>query len=196
MLIYVHGFNSSPASIKARQLGARLESIGRAAEFSCPALPDRPDDAIAVLERELRRHAAESITLVGSSLGGYYATHVAERFGLRTVLLNPVVRPYDLLHDYVGIQRNLYTGEEIVVEARHLGELRALEVEPLAAPSRYFLIVTTGDEVLDYRQAVEKYRGARQLVIEGGDHSLNTFPAYLDDALRFCGVAVPSPPRV
>ncbi|MFO1205744.1 MAG: YqiA/YcfP family alpha/beta fold hydrolase, partial [Burkholderiales bacterium] len=86
---------------------------------------------------------------------------------------------------------NLYTGEEIIVAPRHLEVLRALDVEPLADPSRYFLIVTTGDEVLDYRQAVEKYRGARQRVIEGGDHSLDSLPAHLDDVLRFCGVAVP-----
>jgi predicted esterase YcpF (UPF0227 family) len=129
--------------------------------------------------------------LIGSSLGGFYATHVAERYGLRTVLLNPAVRPYELLHDYLGVQRNLYTGEEIVVEPRHLDELRALDVAILPDPRRYFLIVTTGDEVLDYRVAVEKYRGAHQLVIEGGDHSLDRLPAFLDDVLRFCGVAVP-----
>ncbi len=193
-IIYVHGFLSAPQSFKARLIAARLAELGRPGAFACPKLPGDPTAAVAALEAAV--HAANGdAALIGSSLGGYYATHVAERFGLKTVLLNPAVRPYDLLHHYVGTQRNLYTGEEIVVEARHLVELRALEVERLVDPLRYFLIVTTGDEVLDYRQAVDKYSGARRLVIEGGDHSLNTFPAYLDETLRFCGVAVP-PPRV
>jgi predicted esterase YcpF (UPF0227 family) len=144
-------------------------------------------EIVATIEHAVDASSDEP-ALIGSSLGGFYATHVAERFGLKTVLLNPAVRPHDLLHDYLGVHRNLYTGEEIVVEPRHLDELRALDVQALADPSRYFLIATTGDEVLDYRQAVAKYRGARQLVIEGGDHSLDSLPAYLDDVLRFCGV--------
>jgi len=191
MIIYVHGFLSAPQSFKARLIAARLAELGLGGAFECPKLPGDPKAAVAAVDA-IVRDANGDAALIGSSLGGYYATHVAERYGLRTVLLNPVVRPYDLLDDYVGSHRNLYTGEEIVVEAHHLGELRSLEVDRLADPSRYFLIATTGDEVLDYQQAVEKYRGARQLVIAGGDHSLNTFPAHLDDPLRFCGVAVPA----
>jgi hypothetical protein len=190
MILYVHGFLSSPQSFKARLIAARLEQLGLGHAFACPSLHGEPEEIVASLERAVRASADEP-ALIGSSLGGFYATHVAERFGLRAVLLNPAVRPYDLLHDFLGVQRNLYTGEEIVVEPRHLGALRALDVEPVADPRRYFLIVTTGDEVLDYRQAVQKYRGARQLVIEGGDHSLDRLPQHLDDVLRFCGVAVP-----
>ena len=191
MILYIHGFLSSPQSFKARLIAARLAELGQPSAFACPRLHGEPPQIVETIARAVQASPDEP-ALIGSSLGGFYATHVAERFGLRTVLLNPAVRPYDLLHDYVGVQRNLYTGEEIVVEARHLDELRALEVETLADPSRYFLIATTGDEVLDYRLAVERYRGARQLVIEGGDHSLNSLPAYLDNVLRFCGVAVPA----
>ncbi|MBL8540219.1 MAG: alpha/beta fold hydrolase [Betaproteobacteria bacterium] len=190
MILYIHGFLSSPQSFKARLIAARLEQLGLAHAFGCPSLRGEPEEIVAIIERAVQASPDEP-ALVGSSLGGFYATHVAERFGLRTVLLNPAVRPYELLHDFLGVQRNLYTGEEIIVAPRHLEVLRALDVEPLADPSRYFLIVTTGDEVLDYRQAVEKYRGARQRVIEGGDHSLDSLPAHLDDVLRFCGVAVP-----
>lgn len=190
MILYVHGFLSAPQSFKAQLIAARLAELGLPDAFTCPKLTGEPTEIIAIIERAVKA-APDEPALIGSSLGGFYATHVAERYGLRTVLLNPAVRPYELLQDYLGVQRNLYTGEEIVVEARHLDELRALDVAPLADPSRYFLIATTGDEVLDYRWAVEKYRGSRQLVIDGGDHSLNTFPAYLDEALRFCGVSVP-----
>jgi predicted esterase YcpF (UPF0227 family) len=191
MILYIHGFLSSPRSFKARLIAARLAELGLPHAFACPRLHGDPAEIVATIARAVRA-APEEPALIGSSLGGFYATHVAERFGLKTVLLNPAVRPYDLLHDYLGVQRNLYTGEEIVVEARHLDELQALEVETLCDPSRYFLIATSGDEVLDYRQAVDKYRGARQLVIEGGDHSLDSLPTYLDDVLRFCGVAVPA----
>ncbi len=191
MILYIHGFLSSPQSFKARLIAARLEQLGLPHAFACPSLSGEPDEIVAIIERAVQASPDEP-ALIGSSLGGFYATHVAERFGLRTVLLNPAVRPYDLLHDFLGVQRNLYTGEEIVVEPRHLEVLRALDVEPLTDPARYFLIVTTGDEVFDYRQAVEKYRGARQLVIEGGDHSLDSLPTHLDDVLRFCGVAIPA----
>jgi len=190
MILYIHGFLSAPQSFKARLIAARLAELGLPGAFACPKLRGDPTEIVATIERAVRMSRDEP-ALIGSSLGGFYATHVAERFGLKTVLINPAVRPYDLLHDYLGVQRNLYTGEAVVVEARHLDELRSLDVDTIADPSRYFLIATTGDEVLDYRQAVEKYRGARQLVIEGGDHSLNTFPAYLDEVLGFCGVAVP-----
>lgn len=191
MILYVHGFLSSPQSFKARLIAARLEQLGLPRAFACPALHGEPEEIVAIIERAVR-DSPDAPALIGSSLGGFYATHVAERFGLRTVLLNPAVRPYDLLPNFLGVHRNLYTGDEIVVEPRHLDALRALDVETLADPARYFLIVTTGDEVLDYRQAVEKYRGARQLVIAGGDHSLDGLPAYLDDMLRFCGVAMPA----
>jgi predicted esterase YcpF (UPF0227 family) len=190
MILYIHGFLSAPQSFKAKLVAARLAELGLPDAFACPKLTGEPGEIIDLLDRTVKA-ARDEPALIGSSLGGFYATHIAERYGLRTVLLNPAVRPYELLHDYLGVQRNLYTGEDIVVEARHLEALRALDVATISDPSRYFLIATTGDEVLDYRWAVKKYRGSRQLVIEGGDHSLDTFPAHLDDALRFCGVPVP-----
>lgn len=187
MLIYVHGFNSSPDSFKARLLKSRLEVMGRGAEFVAPALPPGPAQAIALLEALVVQHPGA--TLIGSSLGGYYATFLAEKHGLRAVLLNPAVRPYDLLKSHLGPQQNLYTGERYEFTQRHVDELRALEVDGVTA-ARYLLIVTTGDEVLDYRAAVERYRGCRQIVIEGGDHGLSDFGNYLDRAVAFCDAAL------
>lgn len=127
------------------------------------------------------------MSLIGSSLGGFYATFLAEKRGLRAALLNPAVRPYERLREALGPQRNLYTGAEYEFTAQHLRELEALEVARVT-PGRYLLVVTTGDEVLDYRMAVAKYAGCEQIVIEGGDHGFSSFADYLIPVLGFCGV--------
>jgi predicted esterase YcpF (UPF0227 family) len=188
MLIYIHGFNSSPASSKAQWLKTRLEALGRGAEFAAPALPHSPAQAAALLDALATRHPHAA--LVGSSLGGYHATYLAEKYGLKAVLLNPVVRPYELLAPLVGRQKNLHTGEEYDFTAQHVAELRSLEVDRIS-PERYLLIVATGDEVLDYRAAVSRFQGCRQIVIEGSDHGLSDFTDYLKSVLEFCGVSDP-----
>lgn len=185
VLLYIHGFNSSALSYKAGLVRKRMAELGRGTEVLCPELPDRPARAIAVLEALVAEHPGAA--LMGSSLGGYYATWLAERHALRAVLVNPAVRPHALLAPALGPQTNLYTGARYELTPTHLAELEALEVERVT-PERYFLITRTGDEVLDYREGVEKYRGARALVIEGGDHGFGDFGRYLDDALAFCGI--------
>jgi predicted esterase YcpF (UPF0227 family) len=182
MLVYIHGFNSSPASFKARVLHERLATRGRRNEFAAPALPHSPAAAASLLEALIAQHPHS--VLVGSSLGGFYATWLAERHALRAVLVNPAVRPYELLAGHVGRQKNFHSGEEYDFTLEHVAELRALEVEAID-PRHYFLMVETGDEVLDYRHALEKYRGARQLVIDGGDHGFSDFADHADAALDF-----------
>ena len=184
MLIYIHGFNSSPASSKAQLLKARLEAKGRGTEYAAPALPHSPAQAAVLLDSLAQRHPAAA--LVGSSLGGYYATVLAEKYDLKAVLLNPAVRPYDLLKDHLGSQRNFHTGEFYEFTQQHVEELRALEI-PAVTPARYLLIAAAADEVLDYRAAVERYRGCRQIVIEGSDHGLSDFESHVDTVLEFCG---------
>jgi predicted esterase YcpF (UPF0227 family) len=185
MYLYIHGFNSSPASIKARQLHSKLEAQGRAASFACPALSHRPRDAMRQLEALMPGHAPDTVTLVGSSLGGFYATWLAERHGCRAVLVNPAVTAHLGLEAYLGAQRNLHTGETYELTRAHLDELGAFHVAAPTRPGRYFLMVTTGDEVLDHRAAVEKYAGARQLVIQGSDHGFAEFGRHLDAVLAF-----------
>lgn len=190
MILYLHGFNSSPASFKARLICERLAALGREAEFLAPALPDRPLAAVAAAEALIARHP--SAALVGSSLGGFYATWLAEHHGVRAVLVNPAVRPFDLLRDYVGTQKNLHTGREYEFTAQHVDELRALDIAAITHPERYFLLATTGDEVLDYREAVALYRGAHQCIIEGSDHGFSDFGGYIDEVIAFCdGTAEP-----
>lgn len=185
MYLYIHGFNSSPASIKARQLDARLQALGRGAEFACPALSHWPREAVRQLESLVQGHAPDSVTLVGSSLGGFYATWLTERHGCRAVLVNPAVKAHLGLEAYLGPQRNLYTGETYELTREHLEQLGALHVETPERIDRYFLMVTTGDEVLDYRAAVRKYAGARQLVIQGSDHGFAEFERHLDVVIAF-----------
>lgn len=194
MIIYLHGFNSSPQSHKARVLAREMERRGLADRYFCPQLPDRPRDAIALAERELARRPAAAVTLVGSSLGGFYATWLAERHGVRAVLLNPAVTPQADLESYLGVQRNLHSGEEYELTREHLADWRALAVTAIH-PERYLLIVETGDELLDYRIAVAKYRGARQIVVSGGDHTLASFAEHIPAILAFAGLDAATAPE-
>lgn len=188
MLIYIHGFNSSSQSFKARLLRDRLASLGRADAYRCPDLPHRPAQAMAQLEALLLSGNPAATTLVGSSLGGYYATWLAERHGCRAVLVNPAVRAPEGLQKYLGPQKNLYTGEPYEFTPAHIAELRAFDVASVT-PQRYLLIVGTDDEVLDYRVALERYKGCRTIVVEGGDHGLTDFGGHVDDVLAYAGFA-------
>ena len=183
MIIYLHGFNSAPQSHKAQLLQRYMQSRGLGGEFACPALPAEPREAIRLAEGLPR---GEGTCYVGSSLGGFYATYLVETHGGKAVLLNPAIEPHAGLRDYLGPQKNLYTGEPYKLTAAHLEGWRDLYVARTSA-GRYLLIVETGDEVLDYRQALERYAGAEQLVIQGGDHSLRSFPEHLPRILRFAG---------
>lgn len=186
-LIYIHGFNSSSASVKARLLREYLQNCGDADQFLAPDLPHWPSRAIAMLESEIRRHDPQTLTLIGSSLGGHYATWLAEKHALRAVLVNPAVNPHLLLVPALGPQKNLYTGEKYQFTLQHLSELEQSDIAAITRPERYLLLVQTDDEVLDYRDAVEKYRGAKQVVIEGGDHGFQNWSGYIPLILEFAG---------
>lgn len=185
MFVYLHGFNSSPASFKARLLRDRLAALGRAREFHAPALSHWPHEAITALERLFVQQPPEAITLIGSSLGGHYATWLAERYGCRAVLVNPAIRPHELLLAQLGAQTNLYTGAKYELTARHLERLADLHVETITRPERYLLVVAMADEVLDSNVALAKYRAAPRIVHPGGDHGFAEFSRYLDDVIRF-----------
>lgn len=193
MIIYLHGFRSAPASIKAQALQRHMRAQGLDEEFWCGLLPPEPDAVIALVERRIARCRAERPevppTLVGSSLGGYYATHLAEKHDLKAVLVNPAVVAPLSLEAYVGPQTNLYTGETFDFKHGYIAQLRAMDVATIARPQNFWLMVETGDEVLDYRDAVAKYAGARQTVLEGGDHGFSRWTDYLDDVIAFAGLA-------
>ncbi len=193
MIVYLHGFNSSPHSLKARLVEARMADLDLLDQLACPALPHSPKEAIAAIDILLPADAS-GVTFIGSSLGGFYATHLAEKHGAKAVLVNPAVKPHVLLAPFVGEQANLHSGERWTLTPAHIEELAALEVDPVTLPERYLLLVETGDEVLDWRQAVARYAGARQVVVEGGDHGFSSFTDHIDDVLRFAGMLAPPDP--
>ena len=160
-----------------------MEERGLAREYACPALPPLAADAIRAIEP-----VKKNTTFIGSSLGGFYATYLAEKHGAKAVLINPAIDPHVGLRAYLGAQKNLHTGEPYELTEAHLREWEKLYV-PRITPSRYLLIVETGDEVLDYRKAVERYSGAEQVVVQGGDHSLQSFPQHLPRILEFSRAA-------
>jgi len=160
-----------------------MRSRGLAQEFACPALPHSPGDAVRLITSVA---GEKSVCYVGSSLGGFYATYLVETQGGKAVLINPAIEPQIGLAACLGPQKNLYTGEPYELTASHLAQWRELYV-PKITPERYLLLVETGDEVLDYRRALERYAAAEQLVIAGGDHSLRSFPEHLPRILRFAG---------
>ena len=192
MLIYLHGFNSSPQSHKAQVLGRTLAERELGACYVCPALPHQPEQAVTVIEAQLARALKASVTLVGSSLGGFYATWFAEKHGLEAVLINPAVHPHRDLRAFLGVQQNLHSGEKYELTEAHLAQWAQLFV-PVITPARYLLLVETGDELLDYREAVEKYAGAKQVVVQGGDHALQSFPGHIRLVLEFAGLSGAAP---
>lgn len=184
MLIYLHGFRSAPASSKACLLTQRLVERGLIDQFWCKQLPASPRQAITLIESTLRTATSQPV-LVGSSLGGYYATWLAEQYDLRALLINPAAYAFRTLATWIGHHTNLFTGEAFHFSQQHIDELQTLWIPLISRPERFWLIVETGDEVLDYREAVFRYTGARQTIIEGGDHSLLHFPEWLDDIIDF-----------
>jgi predicted esterase YcpF (UPF0227 family) len=134
----------------------------------------------------VERYPAGELAIVGSSLGGFYATWLAERLGCRAVLLNPAVNPLKDLDKHVGVTTSWHSNEPFEFKREYIDELAALRVVKVTRPERYFLVAATGDEVLDYRDMVAHYAGARQHVIEGSDHAISEFPQYVDEVLAFC----------
>ncbi|MGV7209485.1 YqiA/YcfP family alpha/beta fold hydrolase [Oxalobacteraceae bacterium A2-2] len=188
MILYLHGFRSSPASMKSRLMVARMAELGLADRILSPQLPASPKEAIALCLSLVDGIPADELSVVGSSLGGFYATWLAERLGCRAVLVNPAVVPNLDLGKYVGVSTQFHSDEPFEFKQEYLDELRALEVPEITRPERYFLIAATGDEVLDYRDMVAHYQGARQHIIEGSDHAVSEFAQYVDTVLAFCGI--------
>jgi len=192
MILYLHGFRSSPRSFKATLMARAMAERGLAQQWRCPQLPPSPRqaaDLAAAQAAELLALAPgarpEQLTVVGSSLGGYYATWLAQRIGCKAVLLNPAVDPARDLAAHVGAQRGDHDDMPFEFLPRYLDELRELQVGELTRPDRYFLLACTGDEVLDWREMAARYAGCRQRIIEGGDHGISDFERWMPEVLSF-----------
>lgn len=181
--LYLHGFNSSPDSGKARQTKAWLATTHPDVDFICPFLSPFPEVAMAQAEAALAGRSVGGI--LGSSMGGFFATFLAEKYGCRAVLINPAVHPWEGRAHLLGDQANYHTGEVHRIEPRHLDQLRNYEVPVLSQPGRFLVLVQTGDEVLDYHQAVTKYVGGQVVVEDGGDHGFQGYERHLPYIYRF-----------
>lgn len=188
-LIYLHGFNSSPESKKAKDLYAHMQQLDRLDQLIIPEIPPVPAEAMRMLVELVEESIQQGeVVVAGSSLGGFYATCLAERFNCKAILINPAVRPHILLKKYLGENSNYYTDERWVLDETHIEQFRQLDVDPITRPERYLLMVQKGDETLDYCQALEKYKECPIVLEEGGSHSFTGFENHIEDMLSFAGI--------
>lgn len=186
LLLYIHGFNSSPLSMKANLMREYCAQHRPDIKVIVPQLPCFPEQAAQLLLDIVEQYKDDyNIGLVGSSLGGYMSTWLNTKYGFKAVVVNPAVKPYELLVDYLGEQTNPYTHETYTLEACHIDELKALDVQSIASPNSFWLLQQTEDEVLGYLQAVDKFAKAKQTVEQGGDHSFVGFERYPAKIIEF-----------
>lgn len=163
-----------------------LAAVGQSGRFLCPQLPPSPAAAMAVAREAIAGIDPAKLALVGSSLGGFYATVLAEQTDCRAVLINPAVYPARDLEKYIGEQQAWHSEDRFYFRPEYIDELKVLEVAQPTQLQRYLLLAATGDEVLDWREMTARYAGANQHVIEGSDHGLSDFDDYLQEVLAFC----------
>jgi len=190
-LLYLHGFRSSPRSAKAQAMGRRVADAHPAVHWWCPQLPPSPRDAMDMVMRGIAAWPRDAMAVVGSSLGGFYATYVAAMTRCRAVLLNPAVHPARDLGRHIGLQTFWHEpGAQFHFRPEFIGQFAALEVGPLPRPERCLAIIAKGDEVLDWREMSARYAGCRIKLLEGGDHALSDFEqAHLDEVTAFLDLA-------
>jgi uncharacterized protein len=189
-LLYLHGFRSSPRSAKAVQVHARVLAQHPSVTWWCPQLPPSPREAMAMVMDGIARWPVGQMAVVGSSLGGFYATYVAQQTGCRALLLNPAVHAARDLSKYIGEQVAWHDPDErFYFSPKHVDELRALEAGPLRQPAHCFAVIAKGDEVLDWREMAGRYPGSRIKLLEGSDHALSDFDEHIDEVFAFLDLA-------
>ncbi len=187
-LLYLHGFRSSPQSAKARLTAAWMQRHRPDVEWWCPQLPPSPREAMQLLMDRVAGWPAAQAGVIGSSLGGFYATAVAQRLGWRAVLLNPAVFPARDLAKYIGETTAWHSDDRFFFRAEFIDELQAIAPGALTDLGRYFAVIAKGDEVLSWVEMSERYRGCKVKLLEGGDHALSDFDAQLPEVTGFLGL--------
>ena len=188
-IIYLHGFKSSPESYKAQLLQKHMAEIGRQGDLFIPDLSPYPDCAIQQISELISSNDLDKelskLCFFGSSLGGYYATWFAEKYNCPAVLINPSVRPYETMAEFIGENENYYTTEKWNFTQSHIHQLLDIDVKNITQAERYLVLLQTGDEVLDYRQAEKKYSNCQLQIEQGGDHSFQGFENHIEAMLSF-----------
>lgn len=186
-LLYLHGFRSSPQSAKAQMTAARVRQQHPAAHFWCPQLPPSPREAMAMVAEGTSHWPAESTAVIGSSLGGFYASWFAQQRRCRSVMLNPAVNPARDLLRHIGEQTQWHNpSEHFYFQPHFVDELQALDVRHLPPAAPQMAIIAKGDELLDWREMAERYAQAQLHILDGGDHALSQFDLYVDEVIAFC----------
>jgi predicted esterase YcpF (UPF0227 family) len=189
-LLYLHGFRSSPLSAKAVKMAAAVQALHPAVHWWCPQLPPSPRQAMAMLIAGIAGWPQGSMAVVGSSLGGFYATWIAARTGCPAVLLNPAVHPARDLASHIGEQSAWHSPQEtFFFQPEFVQELRDLDAGTLSRPERFYTLIAKGDELLDWREMSARYAGSQGQLLEGGDHALSDFDTHLAGVLRFLALA-------
>ncbi|MFA3791698.1 YqiA/YcfP family alpha/beta fold hydrolase [Aliiglaciecola sp. SL4] len=185
VLIYIHGFMSSPQSVKAQQTSTYVREYHPELIMEVPQVPNYPLEAAHMLESLVSKYADKKLAFIGSSMGGFMSTHLVEKFGGKAVLINPAVRPFELLEDFLGTHINPYTNQEFTLQAAHIQQLIDLNTTNLNNPRAYWALLQTNDETLDYRQAEQKYANSRLTIEQGGDHSFQNYADHLPEIFKF-----------
>jgi predicted esterase YcpF (UPF0227 family) len=188
-LLYLHGFRSSPQSTKARRMADWVQQHRPDVRWWCPQLPPSPREAVALLDEGLAAWPPEGTAVIGSSLGGFYATVLAERRGCAAALLNPAVDPARDLAAHIGETTSWHSEERFFFRPEFIDELHALRPPQISRHERYFAVIAKGDELLDWREMSARYAGCRIKLLEGGDHALSDFDEHLPDITGFLGLA-------
>ena len=188
LLVYLHGFRSSPRSSKAVMTGEAVKTLATAAnaiDWYCPQLLASPKASMSMVTAFIDQSKADRIVVIGSSLGGFYANYLAEKYGCKAVALNPAVRAARELAPHVGMMTSYDSDEPFDFRPEYIDELKSLQVERISDPNRYLLIAAKGDELLDWKEMSEFYRGAHQLILEGSDHGIADYADHLSRVLEF-----------
>jgi uncharacterized protein len=188
LVVYLHGFRSSPRSSKARMTGdaiAHRVEQGAPIEWYCPQLHASPQESIDMVRRHIDASKADRLSVIGSSLGGFYTNYLAEQYGCKGIALNPAVRAGRELEPHVGMMTAYDSEEPFDFRAEYIDELNRMQVESITLPERYLLLAATGDELLDWREMAAFYPGAQQIIIQGSDHGIHNYSEYLDSVVGF-----------
>ncbi|MFT6926209.1 MAG: putative esterase YcpF (UPF0227 family) [Psychromonas sp.] len=185
ILLSLHGYHSSPGSLKARQMYSYLAEYFPEISFVCPQLPCLPMRMWESIESVFEQYKGAEIAVMGSSLGGYLAEKASEQYGVKVVLINPAVFPYRLLQQYAGMQTHPYTQQSYQIDENYLLQLKKLAIKELSEPQKCWVLLQKNDEVLNYREALDKFQGCKITCEEGGDHSFVGFERFLPDIIKF-----------
>jgi predicted esterase YcpF (UPF0227 family) len=191
-LLYLHGFRSSPDSVKARKMAEIVQKLHPNVTWWCPHLPASPRQAMALLQSGAAHWPLDCTAIVGSSLGGFYATWLSKAWSCPAVLLNPAVHPARDLAQYIGEHPAWHDpSQKVYFEAAFVQELLDLEAQPLTSSpdARTLAVIAQGDEVLDWREMLARHGGGQVRLIEGSDHALSDFDLYLPEILKFLDLA-------